>query len=56
LQENGLSKKKAIVALARRLLVRCWAILGTGRPRRAPEPAVGCSGPRSHRATGSSGG
>jgi transposase len=40
LQANGLSKKKAIVALARKLLVRCWAILKTGRPWRAPTPAA----------------
>jgi len=40
LQGNGLSKKKAIVALARKLLVRCWAILRTGRPWRAPTPSV----------------
>lgn len=32
LQANGCSKKRAAVALARRLLVRCWAILRTGRP------------------------
>jgi transposase len=38
LQTNGLSKKKAVVALARKLLVRCWAILRTGRPWLAPEP------------------
>ncbi|NBV46244.1 MAG: IS110 family transposase [Planctomycetia bacterium] len=36
LQANGLSKKKAIVALARKLLVRAWAILRTGRPWHAP--------------------
>lgn len=40
LQANGCSKKKAVVALARKLLVRCWAILRTGRPWRAPEPAA----------------
>lgn len=42
LQSNGLSKKKAVVALARKLLVRCWAILRTGKPWRttAPEPAA----------------
>jgi len=39
LQANGLSKKKAIVALARKLLVRCWAILHTGRP--GPADAAG---------------
>jgi transposase len=38
LQGNGLSKKKAVVALARKLLVRCWAILRTGRPWRNPTP------------------
>jgi transposase len=32
LQANGLSKKKAVVALARKLLVRAWAILRTGKP------------------------
>lgn len=36
LQTNGLSKKKAIVALARKLLVRCWAILRTGLPWKSP--------------------
>jgi transposase len=41
LQANGLSKKKAVVALARKILVRCWAILRTGRPWREPEPAAG---------------
>jgi hypothetical protein len=40
LQQNGCSKKKAIVALARKLLVRCWAILRTGQPWRAPAPAA----------------
>jgi len=34
LQANGLSKKKAIVALARKLLVRLWAMLRTGQPWR----------------------
>jgi transposase len=38
LQANGLSRKKAVVALARKLLVRCWAILRTGKPWRAPTP------------------
>jgi transposase len=33
---NGLSKKKAIVALARKLLIRCWGILKSGRPWRNP--------------------
>jgi transposase len=36
LQANGCSKKKAIVALARKLLVRCWAILRTGQVWREP--------------------
>ena len=40
LQANGASKKKAIVALARKLLVRCWAILRSGQPWRAPTPAA----------------
>ena len=40
LQGNGLSKKKAVVALARKLLVRCWAILRTGRPWQPPTPAA----------------
>lgn len=40
LQANGLSKKKAIVALARKILVRCWAILRTGRPWQSPAPAA----------------
>jgi transposase len=39
LQGNGLSKKKAIVALARKLLVRLWAMLRTGRPWRDPRPS-----------------
>jgi len=34
LQTNGCSRKKAVVALARKLLVRCWAMLRTGRPWR----------------------
>jgi len=29
---NGLSKKKAIVALARKLLTRCWGIRKSGQP------------------------
>jgi transposase len=37
LQANGLSKKKAIVAFARKLLVRCWAILRSGQPWREPQ-------------------
>ncbi len=40
LQANGLSKKKAVVALARKLLVRCWAILRTGKPWRSPTPVA----------------
>jgi transposase len=40
LQANGLSKKKAVVALARKLLVRCWAILRTGRPWQCPATAA----------------
>jgi transposase len=44
LQANGCSKKKAIVALARKLLVRCWAMLRTGQAWREPttvcEPTV----------------
>jgi transposase len=39
LQANGLSKKKAVVALARKILVRCWAILRTGQPWREPAAA-----------------
>jgi transposase len=39
LRANGLSKKTAVVALARKLLVRCWAILRTGQPWREPAPA-----------------
>jgi transposase len=40
LQANGLSKKKVVVALAGKLLVRCWAILRTGRPWHASAPAA----------------
>lgn len=36
LQANGLSKKKAVVALARKLLVRCWGMLKRGEPWRDP--------------------
>jgi transposase len=39
LQSNGLGTKKAVVALARKLLVRCWALLRTGKAWRA-EPAA----------------
>ena len=37
---NGLTKKKAVVALARKLLIRCWAILKTGQPWRNPLTVV----------------
>jgi len=37
---NGLSKKKAIVALARKLLIRWWGILKSGQPWRVPSSAV----------------
>ena len=37
-------KKQAIVALARKLLVRCWAMLRDGTDWRAePEPAAAAS-------------
>ncbi len=36
LQANGLSKKKAVVALARKLLVRCRAMLKRGEPWKDP--------------------
>ena len=36
---RGVSKKKAVVALARKLLVRCWGVLKHGRPWRAPAAA-----------------
>jgi len=36
---NGLSKKKAVIALARKLLIRCWALLKSGQPWRNPLPA-----------------
>ena len=43
LQANGVSKKKAIVALARKLLVRCWGMLRSGQAWRDPlaSPAAG---------------
>lgn len=42
LQANGVSKKKAIVALARKLLVRCWGMLKSGQEWRAsPSLAAG---------------
>jgi len=40
LQTNGLSKKKAVVALSRKLLVRCWAILRSNEPWRSPPAAA----------------
>jgi len=36
LQANGLSKKKAVVALARKVLVRCWGMLKRGEGWREP--------------------
>jgi transposase len=36
---RGVGKKKAIVALARKLLVRCWGVLKHGEPWRAPAAA-----------------
>src|SRR6185437_6217219 len=36
LQANGLSKKKAVVALSRKILVRAWAILRSGKPWQSP--------------------
>jgi transposase len=39
LSHNGSARKKqAIVALARKLLVRCWAVLRDGVPWREPQP------------------
>lgn len=41
LTKNGATRKKpAIVALARRLLVRCWAMLRDGTPWRGPPPVI----------------
>jgi len=37
---NGVSKKKAIVALARKLLIRCWGILKSGQAWQNPPSAV----------------
>src|SRR5207244_8869994 len=37
---NGLSKKKAIVALARKLLIRCWGILKSGVKWNLPSSAA----------------
>lgn len=40
LSRGGVSRKKpAVVALARKLLVVCWAMLKSGTPWREPEPA-----------------
>jgi transposase len=36
---RGVGKKKAVVALARKLLVRCWGVLKTGQPWRPPAAA-----------------
>ena len=36
---RGVGKKKAVVALARKLLVRCWGVLKHGEPWRAPAAA-----------------
>jgi transposase len=36
---RGVGQKKAIVALARKLLVRCWGVLKHGRPWQAPAVA-----------------
>ena len=33
-------KKKAIIAVARKLLVRCWAMLRDRQPWSAPAPAA----------------
>jgi transposase len=41
---NGLSRKKAVVALARRLLVVCWAILRTQRRWREPAAVAAAAG------------
>jgi transposase len=41
LRGRGVGAKKAIVALARRLLVRCWAMLKRGRDWLDPTPVVG---------------
>lgn len=45
LQSNGLSKKKAIVALARKLLVRCWGMLKSGRTWQASFAIAGGEAP-----------
>lgn len=38
-------KKRAIVALARELLVRCWALLRGGKPWREGPSAEACAAP-----------
>ena len=43
MQSNGLSKKKAIVALARKLLVRCWGMLRRGEVWKEPPAAFAAS-------------
>lgn len=40
LQANGVSKKKAVVALARKVLVRCWGMLKRGEAWRDPVAAA----------------
>ncbi len=40
---NGVSKKKAIVALARKLLVRCWAMLKRGEVWKEPSAPLGAN-------------
>lgn len=37
---RGVGKKKAVVALARKLLIRCWGILKSGQPWQAPAAAT----------------
>lgn len=46
LRGNGLSKKKAVVALARKLLVRLWGLLKSGKPWVDPSPSL-AAGPLS---------
>ena len=45
LQANGVSKKKAIVALARKLLIRCWGMLRTNTPWRNPLASTAAEAP-----------
>ena len=45
LQSNGLSKKKAVVALARKVLVRCWGLLRRDECWRAPALATATAPP-----------